>query len=165
MKMKRKTYLASAAALALLVAVPVAATHQNHGLRGAFSGQGVSTQNYVAAGSWQHQRLQAQLAAQQAYSPAYAAPAQGEYYVPQPAQGYPAQDYYAQGYASAPEYVHVETTPKKKKRSFLSGLRGLSSPRSVSYDKAEAQSFARNSSRSKMKNSKRLKRLADMPSK
>ena len=46
--MKRKTYLASAAALALLVAAPVTATHQSHGLRGSFSGQGVSGQNYVA---------------------------------------------------------------------------------------------------------------------
>jgi len=142
--MKRKTYLSSAAAFALLVAVPVTATHQSNGLRGAFSGQGVSAENYVAAGSWQEQRLHAQLAAQQAaaqqyyqnkYS-GYADPTapQAQYYEPQP-------DY---GYTSAPQYVRVETTPKKKKRSFLSGLRGLSETRSVSYDKASAKSFTRN---------------------
>ena len=142
--MKRKTYLLSAAALTLLVAVPVTATHQTNGLRGAFSGQGVTTQNYVAAGSWQEQRLHAQMTAQQAasqqyYQNKYAAPApqgqtQGQYYAPQAGHGY----------TSAPQYVRVDTTPQKKKHSWLSGLRGLSSPRSVTYDKAAAQSFTRN---------------------
>ena len=109
--MKRQTYLAGAAALALLIAVPVTAAHQSHGLRGSFSGQGVSGQSYVAAGSWQHQRLQAQLSTQHNYESghgAHAAPAQGQYYVAQPAHGY----------TSAPQYVRVETTPKKKKKLF-----------------------------------------------
>ena len=135
--MKRKTYLASAAALALLVAVPVTATHQSHALRGSFSGHGVSDQTYVAAGSWQQQRLQAQLAAQQAHHTGHKVHnphAQGPYYMAQPAHGY----------TSAPQYVRVETTPRKKKRSFLSGLRGLSTPRAVSYDRAAANTFTRN---------------------
>lgn len=135
--MKRNMYLASAAALALLIAVPVTATHQSNGLRGSFSGQGVSGQSYVAAGSWQEQRLQAQLTAQQTYESgrhAHAAPTQGQHYLAQPTHGY----------TSAPQYVRVETTPKKKKRSFLSGLRGLSTPRSVKYDRTAAQSFTRN---------------------
>jgi len=79
--MTHHKYLAGAAALALLIAVPVAATHQNHGLRGSFSGQGVSAQNYVPAGSWQQDKLRARLAAQQAYRAGYG---QDAYYAAAP---------------------------------------------------------------------------------
>ena len=133
--MNRNTYLIGATALACLIAVPVAATHQSNGLRGSFSGQGVNAQNYVAAGSWQQQRLHAQLATQKTYETGQCAhgAAEGPYCVTQPSHGY----------TSAPQYVRVDTAPKKK-RGFLSGLRGLSKPRSVSYDKNLAQNFTRN---------------------
>ena len=138
--MKTQTYFLSAAALALLVAMPVAATHQNNGLRGAFSGQGVTSQTYVAAGSWQEERLRAQYAAQQAYaqqaqSGGYAVAA------PQYAGAYQGTQQ-AHGYTTAPQYVQLETAPQQK-RSFLSGLRGLSSPRSVSYDPSASANFTR----------------------
>ena len=139
--MKTKTYFLGAAALALMVAMPVAATHQSNGLRGAFSGQGVSSQSYVAAGSWQEQRLRAQYAAQQNHNTAHVASA----------QQYAGQRHYAsnaqwgqplQSHAAAPQYVQIETAPQPK-RSFLSGLRGLSSPRAVSYDPSAAANFTR----------------------
>jgi len=139
--MKTKTYFLGAAALALMIAMPVAATHQSNGLRGAFSGQGVSSQSYVAAGSWQEQRLRAQYAAQQNHNTAHVASA----------QQYAGQRHYAsnaqwgqplQSHAAAPQYVQIETAPQPK-RSFLSGLRGLSSPRAVSYDPSAAANFTR----------------------
>ena len=60
--MTTKTLLLGAAGLSLMIALPVAAGHQNTGLRGMFAGHShqMHTQNYVAPQSWQEKRLQAQ---------------------------------------------------------------------------------------------------------
>lgn len=123
--------LGSAAALALLIAVPVAATHQDSSLRGAFSGEGLAPQNYVPAGSWQQQRLQAQLNATHGYGIEQSHATDYQLAVP------------SHGYTSAPEYIRVEQTAPQKKRGLFAGLRGLSTPRSVSYDGNAAQAFTR----------------------
>jgi hypothetical protein len=128
--MKHRILLGSAAALALLIAVPVAATHQSQGLRGGFSGQGTNVQTYVPSGSWQQQRLQAQINAVHGYD-------SGQAY---------ATDYElapsVQGYTSAPQYIRIAHSDTQD--SGFSGLRGLSAPRSVSYDRKAASSFTRN---------------------
>lgn len=127
--MKHRILLGSAASLALLIAVPVAATHQSQGLRGAFTGQSPSVQNYVPAGSWQQQRLQSQINAVHGYdsSAAYAT----DYQMAQSVQGY----------TSAPQYIRVAHS--ETQTSNFAGLRGLSAPRSVSYDPKAASSFTR----------------------
>ncbi len=136
--MKHHTLLGGAAALALIIAVPVAATHQNIGLRGAFTGQVDMQQTYVPAASWQQQRLQAQLNAAQGYqynyAPAYASTSGYQTSYQNAAPSY--------GYAAAPDYVHVEQTQPRIQQ--YAGLRGLSAPRSVAYDRQDASTFDRN---------------------
>jgi len=135
--MTKRIYLGGAAALALTIAVPVAATHQGHGLRGTFSGAGVAAQDYVPAGSWQQQRLQAQVNAiygQNNYGPT-------GYQVVPSSHGYTAAPQYAgtmqQGYA--PEYVTVE----QNSLASYEGLRGLSAPRTIRYNAADGARFNR----------------------
>lgn len=132
--MTKHFYLGGAALAALLIAVPVTATHQSQGLRGAFSGQGVTAQDYVPAGSWQQRRLQAQVEAVYGQS----------YYAPQnTVQSYDNH--------TAPQYVRLDQTQRFQPVQTLptgesvgpNYLRGLSAPQSIRYNKQDASRFTR----------------------
>jgi hypothetical protein len=111
--------------LALLIAIPVAVTQPNSCLRSTFSGQDVSSQSYVAAGSWQEQRLMAQYAGHL-----------------ESTKG-PSNTRFVETYPAAPQYVKIEAAPQQK-RALTRSLRDLSSSRSVSYDPSAAANFTRN---------------------
>jgi hypothetical protein len=131
--MTKRIYLGGAAALAMLIALPVTAG-QHNGLRGAFNAPVPAAQAYVQAGTWQQARLQQQMQYNRGYAPAgMAVPSHGYTAAPQYVRVNP------QGYA--PEKLGVSSYESTRPK--LAGLRGLSAPRSVRYDRKAASEFDR----------------------